>query len=193
MCLLLTLASCASKFQPENGVVLDDKFGNVQNGSAYDKASVDISKYTKLILPADATIQRNGERGKFKIYMEKTLGFVGHPPESMSIKDARKNMGCACRVDGDSLIVATYGEWDSHIEGGASMRLLFVVPESFEIETDKSLSGENSKGREWDGIYLTKPKNVDNGYWYGPASPASGWNAIPDIPDTDLTLHEKAT
>ncbi len=162
-------------------------------GTSCYKASVDISKYTKLILPADATIKRDGEPGKLHIYMKKTLGFVGHPPESMSIKDVRRNMGCACRADADSLIVATYGEWDSHIEGGASMQLLFVVPGSFKIETDKSLSGEHSKGREWDGGYLTKPKNVDNGYWYGPASPASGWNAIPDVPDTDLTLHEKAT
>ena len=90
-------------------------------------------------------------------------------------------------------MVATYGEWDSHIEGGASIRLLFVVPRSIEIQTDESLSGEDSKGRAWDGAYLTKPRDVDNGYWYGPASPATGWTAIPDVPDTELTLHEEAS
>ena len=48
------------------------------------------------------------------------------------------------------------------------MRLLFVVPESIEVETDDSLSGEDSKGREWNQAYLTKPKDVEEGYWYGP-------------------------
>ena len=193
ICLLVTLTSCASRIQPKNGLVLGKRFGNVQNGSAYDKASLDITKYNKLFLPSNATIKRNGEPGKLEIYMEKTLGFVGHPPESMSIKKTRKEMGCTCRADGDSLMVATYGEWNSHIEGGASMQLLFVVPKSIEIETDESLSGEDSKGLEWDGGYLTKPKNFEEGYWYGPASSATGWSAIPDIPDTDLTLHEKAS
>jgi hypothetical protein len=173
--------------------VLADKFGNVQNGSAYDTAAVDISPYTKLVLPADAAIKRDGEPGTLKIYMEKTLGFFGHPPKSMSIKDARKTMGCACRMDGESLIVATYGEWDSHIEGGRSMRLLFVVPESVDVETDETLAGEESKGRKWDGQFLTKPKDAENGHWHGPVIPSSDWHAIPDVPDTRLTLREEAT
>ncbi|NQT15065.1 MAG: hypothetical protein HQ582_20075 [Planctomycetes bacterium] len=192
ICLLVTLTSCASWPRPRDGVVLDNHFGIVQNGLAYDKASVDVSSYRRLVLPADAALDRGGQPGKLDIYMEKTLSFLGHPPASMSIRKSRKKMGCACRAEGDSLTVATYGEWDSHIEGGASMRLLFVVPESIEIETDESLSGEDSKGLQWNGVCLTEPKDGDMGYWVGPASPTTEWYAIPDVPDADLTLHEEA-
>ena len=40
-------------------------------------------------------------------------------------------------------------------------------------------------GREWHGVYLTKPKDAKAGYWYGPASPADGWSAVPDVPDPE--------
>jgi hypothetical protein len=36
-----------------------------------------------LILPADATIKREGEPGKLIINMEKSLEFAGHPPEKV--------------------------------------------------------------------------------------------------------------
>jgi hypothetical protein len=66
--------------------------------------------------------------------MAKTLSFGGHPPEPMSIHGARKTMGCAVRVEGDSLVVATYGEWASRKEGGAHMKLVAVIPDGVEVE-----------------------------------------------------------
>jgi hypothetical protein len=89
----------------------------------------------------------------------------------MSIRDARKNMGCATKREGEDLVVATYGEWDSHIEGGAFMLVLAVVPEGVEVESRKGLSGTGSAAREWHSNYLSKPANAKGGYWYGPASP----------------------
>lgn len=164
-------------------VVLAEQFGKVENGSAYDRAAIDLGATRRLVLPDDAEVRRTDESGAVRLFMKKTLSFVGHPPEGMSIRDARKNMGCAVKAEGNALVVATYGEWDSHIEGGGRIKLLAVVPSGVDIEQRTGLSGEHSAGREWHGDYLTKPKDAKGGYWYGPASPANDWTAVPDVPD----------
>jgi hypothetical protein len=171
----------------DRSIDLSDRFGKVENGSAYDRAAIDIAGAKKIVLPHDAVVRRAGEPGKVQFFMKKTLGFGGHPPERMSIRDARKNMGCAVRADGDNLLLATFGEWDSHIEGGTRMKLVAYVPEGVEVEQRKGLSEEDSAGQEWHGQYLTKPKDAKGGYWYGPASPSEGWEAVPDVPDPDRT------
>lgn len=159
----------------------------VENGSAYDRAAIDLDGAKKLVLPDDAVISRSTEAGKVELFMKKTLAFGGHPPERMSIREARKNMGCAVKLEVETLIIGTFGEWDSHIEGGAFMRVIAVVPEAMDLEQRKGLSGATSAGREWHGQWLTKPKDAKGGYWYGPASAADGWTAIPDVPDRDRT------
>jgi hypothetical protein len=169
----------------DRSIELSDRFGNVENGSAYDRAAVDLGTAKKVVLPHDAVIRRGGEPGKMQFFMKKTMGFHGHPPKPMSIRDARKNMGCAVKVEGDDLLLATFGEWDSHIEGGTRMKLVAEVPEGIDVEQRKGLSGEDSVGREWHSEYLSKPKDAKGGYWYGPASPAEGWRAVPDVPDPD--------
>jgi hypothetical protein len=63
--------------------------------------------------------------------------------------------------------------------------------EGIEVRRKANLSGPNSAGREWNGSYLTKPKEVKTGYWYGPASPATGWSAIPDVPDIKRRAGDK--
>jgi hypothetical protein len=157
----------------------------IENGSAFDKAAVDVEAYTSLVLPDSAEV-RTGEAGqRVQIYMKKTLFFGGHPPEPMSIRTARKNMGCAVKLEDGALVVATFGEWDSHKEGGASMALVFVVPEGKQVERRGNLSGPDSVGHEWRGQYLTKPREVKEGYWYGPATATSGWTAVPDLPDAE--------
>jgi hypothetical protein len=172
-----------------DSVVLSRKFENVENGSAYDKAAVELGDFAKVILPDDATVRQEGEGKKLQIYMKKTLGFAGHPPEPMSIKHARNHMGCAVQLEKTALVIATFGEWDSHIEGGARMKVLFVVPKGVEIEKRSKLSGENSIcSRAWEGGYLTKPVEVKEGYWYGPASPAEGWKAVKAVPDLERPL-----
>jgi hypothetical protein len=66
-------------------------------------------------------------------------------------------------------------QWDSHIEGGTRMRLVAVVPERLAVEQRGGLSGEDSAGREWDGVYLTRPADAKGGSWYGrPPLPAGG-------------------
>lgn len=177
-------------FGNDPSIVIDDSGpgynrNKVENGSAYDQAAVDLGSAKMLVLPDDAVVRRSADAGKVELFMKKTLAFGGHPPERMSIRDARKNMGCAVKQEVGALVIATFGEWDSHIEGGTFMRVIAVIPEGMELEQRKGLSGENSAGREWNGQWLTKPKDVKRGYWYGPASPADGWTAIPDVPDRD--------
>ncbi|HTU21662.1 MAG TPA: hypothetical protein VMG10_26735 [Gemmataceae bacterium] len=163
----------------------------VENGTAFDRASLDVTPYKVLVLPDDAEVREGALRKTLQIFMRKTFSFGGHPPERMSIRGARKNMGCAVKAEGDALSVATFGEWDSHIEGGAFMGLLFVVPDGLEVRREAGLSGAKSAGRAWDGAYLTKPEDAKDGYWYGPASPASGWSAVPDVPDTERRAGER--
>ena len=187
----LCLSGCSADGDSGDPSVVFDKerapSQNVKNGTAYDRADVDPGGAKKVVLPDTAIVRRTAEVGPIRRFMAKRLGFGGHPPEPVSIRDARKNMGCALKAEGDALLVATFGEWDSHIEGGADMKLVAVVPEGRAVEQRKGLSGEKSAGREWGGVYLTKPANAKGGYWYGPASPAGGWKAVPDEPDPDRT------
>jgi hypothetical protein len=171
----------------DDSIELSDSFGKVENGSAYDRAAVDLGDAKKLILPHDAAVRRVREPGEVVYFMKKTLSFHGHPPEPMSVRDARKHMGCAVKREGDDLLLATFGEWDSHIEGGAHVKLVVYVPDGIDVEQRKGLSGGNSAARKWDGQYLTKPKDAKGGYWYGPASPSDGWAAVPDVPDPGRT------
>jgi hypothetical protein len=168
-------------------IVISEKHGTnggntVENGEAYDQAAIDIEKYTKIILPDTAEVRHEGEGTKLQVFMKKHMSFHGHPPKSMSIRTGRKNMGCSVKNEGGALVLATFGEWSSK-EGGSSMGVTVQVPKAVKVEQRSGLSGEASAGREWKGAYLTKPKEVKEGWWYGPASPAEGWKAIPDVPD----------
>jgi hypothetical protein len=156
----------------------------VENGEAYDRAAIEIEHYKKVILPDSAEVRHEGKENKIQVFLKKHMHFGGHPPKSMSIRTERKDMGCAVKEEDDvTLVFATFGEWNSHKEGGSQIAILILVPEGIDVEQRSGLSGESSAGRVWHGQYLTKPKNVQEGWWYGPASPAEGWKAIPDVPD----------
>jgi hypothetical protein len=158
---------------------------NVENGRAYDKAALSISADQVLVVPKDAAVEEGAPAGRVEVFMKKTLAFGGHPPERMSIRLARNHMGVGCKTEGGKVILATYGEWDSQIEGGAFLELLVRVPEGVTVERRADLSGPESVGREWHAEYLTKPAEAKEGYWYGPASPGPGWQALRGEPDRD--------
>jgi len=72
------------------------------------------------------------------------------------------------KAEGNALLIATFREWDSHIECGADIRLVAVVPNGLKVEQRAGLSGEKSVA--WDreaGVM------------------ARGWQAVPDEPDTE--------
>ncbi len=173
----------------DQSIVLGEPFRTIhgliiENGSAYDQSAVDIEQYEKLVVPENAVIRR-AERGhRFEIFMKKTLGYHGHPDKPMSIRKDRKNMGCKVKVEGRSLVLAPYGEWDSRIEGGASVRMVLAVPEGIEIEKRAVPPRPFSiGGYTWNGEYLTKPAAAGGCYWRAPESEADGWKAVPDSPD----------
>ena len=79
---------------------------NVENGTAYDLAVVDLGNAKNVVLPDTAIVRRCGEPGKVQLFMAKILAFAGHPPEPMNIGTTRKNMGCAVRIEKDALMFA---------------------------------------------------------------------------------------
>jgi hypothetical protein len=102
--------------------------------------------------------------------MAKRFGYTGHPAERVSIRDVRKQMGCATKTEKDALVLATYGECESHFEIGAHIKLLIVAPEVLAVERRTGLSGEKSAGMD-----------------RREGSAAEGWLALPDEPDVDQT------
>ena len=99
----------------------------------------------------------------------------------MRIADARRYMGIAYKIDHANVTLGTYGEWDSHIEGGARIRGLRVdVPAGLMVRKEQGLIGEKSRAN---GLPTTDPDSFDTQelkrcYWYGPRGPNAEWQAI---------------
>ncbi|MDB5307454.1 MAG: hypothetical protein JWO38_1656 [Gemmataceae bacterium] len=187
---LLWLGGWPGRWANDPSVILKGErswFSKVENGSAYDQALVELGTSMKVVLPLGTEVRRTAGEGKVQLFMRKTLGFGGHPPESMSIRGARKNMGCAVRVEDGAVVIGTFGEWDSWVEGGAYLRLIAVVPKGVEVELRRGLAGPRSRAGNGGKQPANLPPPRGEGYWYGPVSPADGWTAIPDAPDRDCT------
>jgi hypothetical protein len=168
-----------------NGEVRVDDM--VENGTAYDRATIDLGNAKKVVLPDNAVVRRSGQTGKLQLFIARTLSFAGHPPKAMTVRGARKNMGCATHGEGASLVIATFGEWDSHIEGGAYMKIVALVPQVVEVEQRKGLSGPESAGQGKNGESSAIPKDAPDEYWYSSTSPADGWSTVASVPDPDRT------
>jgi hypothetical protein len=76
----------------------------VENGTAFDQGVIDLDRYQKLIALDNAKVHRRGHGTEALVFMKKTLGYGGHPPESMSIRAKRKKMGCGVRAEGEALV-----------------------------------------------------------------------------------------
>ena len=195
----LSGAGCSAEGDPDDtGIVLPDDPSvvldrrpapnpDVENGTAYDVGAVEPGAARTVVLPDTAAVRRTAEAGPVRLFMAKRLTFVGHPPEPMGIRSGRKNMGCAVKAEGNALVIATFGEWDSHIECGAGLTLVAIVPAGLGVERRAGLSGEGAAARGRPGRDPTKPPGAKGGYWYGPATPADGWKAVPDQPDPNRT------
>jgi hypothetical protein len=152
--LILTLiADAAYVFVPwwkKRGlsIIPTEEFGKVENGSVFDKAAIDLEGAEKVILPDNAKLRRMSEHGKIYLFMEKQQAYHGHPSAPMSLLGVRKNMGCVAKIEEGTLVVATFGEWDSHIEGGRMLEIVATVPEGVEVAYRKGLSGEGSAGNK---------------------------------------------
>ena len=156
----------------------------VENGTAYDKTQMDLEKHTKLVVPENVKIRTDGPAGKIQIFMAKTLAYAGHPPESMSIRQMRNQMGCAVKSENEILIVGPYGEWDSHIEGGASIKLIIVLPKGVTVEKRKGLPEEVRKSQ--DRVKRGRPGKKTEERETSPQF-SKGWKALVSEPDPQRT------
>jgi hypothetical protein len=177
------LAAVGCQANENGGIDAPVRFENVENGVVYDRAVIDHLAARRMVLPDNAIVRRGAEIGKIQLFMAKRVAFFGHPPEPVTLKGARKYMGCATKMENNALVVATWGEWNSHKEGNAGISLVAIIPESMECEQRTGLSGEESAARGQRQL----PDAGDAGYWYAPLSPAEGWTALPDHPDPHRT------
>src|SRR6185312_214640 len=97
----------------------------------------------------------------------------GHPSSFFTIDDERHKMGCAVRRDGATLTVATFGEWNSHIEGGADIELILFVPAALKPVKSPGLSGITSAAVSYDLKALDHQAAALN----------PGWQRVADQPD----------
>jgi hypothetical protein len=114
--------------------------------------------------------------------MEKTLDFAGHPDEAVSIEVTRTKMGCATHISGGTIEIGTFGEYDTHIEGGAFLHLRISVPVGMEVIRRDDLEGPSSVSNM--ALFPEEfPKQQENA-----ASSAAPWRVLQVVP---LTRAEK--
>jgi hypothetical protein len=166
------------RYEHDPSVVLghrwEDNGEEVQDGWAYDRAVLDLRGGVVLVVPQDAEVVEGGSGDRVEVYMEKVLASGVHLG-GMSIRDVRRKLGCAWRVEGGRLWLATYGEWNSHFEGGAYMFLVLRVPGRVRVERHPGLAGDES---------LAHRREPGSEKWWEPTV-APGWHALPDVPDAE--------
>jgi hypothetical protein len=116
------------KADGDKSVVLGKPLGeSVENGSAHDKATLDLGELERIAIPEGAEVIQDDDGWNLHVFIKKTLDFAGHPPEPMSIRTGRTKMGCATKVEGKTLVIATFAEWTSK-ERGARIKALGILP-----------------------------------------------------------------
>lgn len=156
----------------KSGMVPLPNADKVENGRVFEVARVALpSQVTNVMAPAGATILRDGPARTLFVATEKSLHFNGHPPEAMPLEGVRANMGCAAKIEGDTLSIGTFGEWTNK-EGGVDMRVVVRVPPGIRVGMMRELAGRDS-------IAGQGPSGGPRlGYWYGRSSPTNGWERI---------------
>jgi hypothetical protein len=180
VCAAVTLAGCEGE-KPQVKVQAEPP-KLVENGTVYEHARVDVHGVSKVILPKDAIVRRAHGPEAIQIFMAKQLQFFGHPPAPINLQSAHTYLGCAIRKEGNTVTVATYGEWGS-MEGGARIHLLALVPEGLPVELRGNLSGQQGIANQG----AEPPGAGPDGYWYGARTPAKEWRALPSRPDPEKT------
>jgi hypothetical protein len=152
-------------------------------GHVYDAATLALPADAVLVVPESAVVAYGAPPKTIELFMDKTLAFMGHPPEAMPAAGVRNNMGCAARRESGTLLVGTYGEWMS-IEGGAGLALFVRVPADVHVVARARIAGPDSDASTWpEDAPIARQEAGRIGYWYAATQPAPGWRAIPSRPD----------
>jgi hypothetical protein len=149
---------------------------SVANGTAYDQATLDPGNAKTLIVPQNAKVTATSTDGRVHLYLKKKLAWMGHPQLPADIRYERYKMGCATHRDGPVLTLATFGEWDSVKEGGATIALAIIVPPGLTVETRDGLSGQDSPVEIQEPIFDSLQSRPWN----------DGWIKVKDQPDPSL-------
>ena len=98
-------------------------------------------------------------------------------------------MGCAVKSQPGVLTIATFGEWDSHIEGGADIKkLIAFVADDVVVEKQDRLSGEHSLVVEPPEIARKRVRSkAEQDEWWEKRYLADGWTAVPTVADSKRT------
>jgi hypothetical protein len=155
-------------------------------GSVFDRGNVSLKASIKrIILPSNAAVAVGAPASTIEVFTEKNLGFMGHPPTPITAESVRHNMAIATREDGSDLLLGTFGEFDTHIEGGAGLLLFVRVPsDGVTVLGRRELSGEDSIVMKFpESIPYAKQEAGKIGYWYAPTNPAPGWTRLLTRPD----------
>jgi hypothetical protein len=116
------------KADGDKSVVLGKPLGeSVENGSAHDKATLDLGELERIAIAERAEVIQDNDGWNLHVFINKALDFAGHPPEPMSIRTGRTKMGCATKVEGKTLVIATFAEWTSK-ERGSRIKALGILP-----------------------------------------------------------------
>eukprot|EP01122_Echinamoeba_exundans_P013728 TRINITY_DN6036_c0_g1_i1.p1 TRINITY_DN6036_c0_g1~~TRINITY_DN6036_c0_g1_i1.p1 ORF type:complete len:194 (+),score=26.32 TRINITY_DN6036_c0_g1_i1:20-601(+) len=130
----------------------------VRNGTAWDKCDpivLDPSIKKVLYPPYGFEIRREARSSnprEIHIFMEKRLGYMGHPTGWMSITGVRSEMHVVQGIQSPGeLSLASRGCWSS-MEGGRSMSVVvFVHPDLIDVEllVSKKLVEPTSEDPDW--------------------------------------------
>jgi hypothetical protein len=153
----------------------------VFSGAIFERGSVVLRPgITRVVVPETAAVAYGAPAATIELFVEKSLGFAGHPPAPMPAAGLQRNMGCATHTEGSDLVLATFGEWDSHIEGSASLELFVRVPIGTTVVRRVGLEGDESAAVAWpESVPYEKQEAGRVGYWYAPTNPIPGFTAVP--------------
>ena len=149
---------------------------HLENGTSFERATFDFSRFRALVLPADAVVRRGLATDEFNVYVEKIQTFKGWPEKKLAISAFRTGMGVAYRINAQAVALATFGEWGVS-DGGGSVRLCVILPGDLEVNRREDISGVKS-------IANSQPPGQ-----LGPGSgqPRPGWAIIVTHPNPEAT------
>lgn len=181
-----TVAFCLALLIPQ--AALGDDAIQVEGGSLVESAEVDLSGVDTLVFPRRVKVTRT-ERRDILISTRKQLGFDGHPPRSMLMKHWRDYLGVMYCRDGKRMYLFTYGEWNSKIEGGASIKLTLSVPVGLQVIGNKRPPRKGPCSAQYPSQFTDEP--ATESYWYTHTTPPPNWTRV-QLTENDPGKKERA-
>ena len=161
----------------------------VHNGTAFDRAELELGEHHTVVIPTRATLVRATGGNSIVIELEKSLGFMGHPGKRFTIDEARREMGCAWLSKDGQLRLATFGEYSCG-DGGKSVTLEVTVPEGITVERDDRYEMSRADGHGARGSKLRQSQEGGE-TWYAPEDSDERWHPVADVPNPERAAQHK--